>query len=717
MGSAAERARRGGVTRTATRLGLALALAGGGAAGAETAHRPGLNLYGTTGLIDMPSALAQPDGQLSATVSNFAGQTRTTLSFQVLPRVSGSFRYSRIADWNAVVPGDFETYYDRSFDIAVQILTEGRWRPAVAVGLRDFLGTGLYSGEYVAATKHLGPVAVTGGLGWGRLGSAGDIGSPFGDRPPRDIGKGGDFEPDQYFKGPAAPFFGLEWRPADRWSLKAEYSSDAYDEEERRDLLERESDWNFGLEYRPADWLTVGAYSLYGTELGVAAQISFNLHDRPGGPGSEGAPIPIEPRPARTADPEAWATDWTEIPDVEAQVRAGLDKVLLAEGVALQGFRLEPTIARLWIRNLRYDVEAQALGRTARAATRLLPASVETIVLVPMTEDGMPAAQAVFNRSALEAFEVAPNGAERLRAATRIAPATALPAADERVPGLWPRLDFGLGPYARLSYFDPSQPLRYEIGAEATAAWRPAPGLVIEGSVTKRLLGTLDEADTDTDSDLPKVRTDWPSYAREGDPAIERLTAAYYFRPGRDLYGRVTAGYLERMYGGVSGELLWKPVDSRLGLGAELNYAVSRDFDGGLGFRDYDVVTGHLSAYYDIGGGFEAEVDAGRYLAGDWGATFSLDRTFGNGWKVGGFFTLTDVSAEEFGEGSFDKGIRVRIPISWFTNQPSPRGFGVTLRPVTRDGGARLNVPGRLYGQVRDWHADGLAPGWGRVWR
>ena len=52
--------------------------------------RPSYNLYGMTGLIDMPSAVAAPDGELVTTVS-YAGQIlRNTLSFQITPRLSGS---------------------------------------------------------------------------------------------------------------------------------------------------------------------------------------------------------------------------------------------------------------------------------------------------------------------------------------------------------------------------------------------------------------------------------------------------------------------------------------------------------------------------------------------------------------------------------------------------------------------------------------------------
>jgi hypothetical protein len=54
----------------------------------------GYNSYGYPGMIDMPVATSRPDGELAFTVSNFAGQTRNTLTFQMLPRLSGSFRYS-----------------------------------------------------------------------------------------------------------------------------------------------------------------------------------------------------------------------------------------------------------------------------------------------------------------------------------------------------------------------------------------------------------------------------------------------------------------------------------------------------------------------------------------------------------------------------------------------------------------------------------------------
>ena len=84
---------------------------------------------------------------------------------------------------------------------------------------------------------------------------------------------------------------------------------------------------------------------------------------------------------------------------------------------------------------------------------------------------------------------------------------------------------------------------------------------------------------------------------------------------------------------------------------------------------------------------------------------------------IGAFATLTDVSSEDFGEGSFDKGIRVTIPLAWITGNETRDAFRTVIRPVLRDGGARLNAPNRLYERARDSHAEALGSEWGRFWR
>lgn len=685
--------------------------------------RPTLNFYGVTGLIDMPTAESQPDGQFSATVSSFGGISRGTLTFQAFPRISGSFRYSRIDDWNA---SGFNVYYDRSFDVRFRLLDEGRYLPSLLVGLQDFAGTGISAAEYVVATKHVLPrVKVTAGLGWGRLGSKGSFGSsPFGERSGGSRGLGGKFEYDEWFRGPMAAFGGIEWQPTDKLGLKAELSSDAYDTERgggRRagqgEIFDRKTSWNFGAEYQAGENIRLGAYYLYGSEIGLTLQFSTDPGKRPdstpqAGPG----PLPVKVRPDRAADPDAWSQEWTDQPDAATILRGNVAKALATQGMTLRGMSISATRVRIHLGNTRYDAEAQAVGRAARVLTRTLPASVEVFEIVPVV-NGMPLSVVTLRRADIEALEHAPGADAALQARANIAEAGSLAAPDMAAPAETPRLSWKFGPYLRQSFFDPDKPLRVETGLRLSGQYDLSPGFILSGSIAHPVAGNLDNSRRLSNSLLPRVRTDQVLYDREGEPSIEELTAAYYTRPGDALYGRMTVGYLERMYGGISGEVLWKPVTSPLALGVEVNYVKQRDFDQLFGFRTYDVVTGHASAYYDFGRGYIGQVDAGRYLAKDYGTTLTLSREFANGWKFSAFATFTDVSSEEFGEGSFDKGIRIEIPVSWITGRDSRNNFGTTLRPVLRDGGARLHVQGRLYDTVRDYDKHGLNSQWGRVWR
>ncbi len=678
--------------------------------------RPTLNFYGTAGLIDMPSAETMPDGEFSETLSYFGGVGRNTLSFQITPRLSGSFRYSVTQDLNLA---GFRDYYDRSFDLRYQVLRqrEGSWWPSVAIGLQDFVGTGIYAGEYVVASRSFGDtLTVTGGVGWGRLGSYNSFGSPFSTtRPAFTPGStGGQFSVDQWFRGPAAFFGGIEWQPTDRLGLIAEYSSDAYSTETGQGVFEHRSPFNFGVTYQLNRSARLGAYYMYGSEVGVNLAFSFNP-SRPVVPMTH-RPVPpaIAIRPDRETSPDLWTTSWVEDPQSRPGLGGRLTEALDAEGLDLIAFSYTGETAEIRIENTRYTAVAQALGRSARIMAEIMPPSVE-IFRITLVDDGMAISTLHVRRSDLEALEQEPNAVEALRTLVGLTAAT--PTREEDlVDGLYPRFDWSLRPYTRASYFDPDDPILMNVGMRLRGSYEFRPGWRVDGSLTYRLAGNLDQMRVSSSS-LPAVRTSGGFYEQNDGVALERLTFSHARSLGNDLYGRLTIGYLERMYGGISAEVLWHPVANRLALGAEVNYAVQRDYDLGFGFRDYSVVTGHLSAYYQLGDEYLVQVDAGRYLAGDWGATLSIDREFANGWRVGAFMTLTDVSAAQFGEGSFDKGIRFSIPVSWFTGRPGRQSVGTTIRPITRDGGARLNVPDRLYDRVRQGHQDGLDNQWARVWR
>ena len=688
-----------------------VSLAAGSAVEAQDSFDVRYSTYGLPGMVDMPTALSFPDSDLSVTVSDFGGTSRITGSFQVLPRVTGSFRYSRIQNYF----GPNDDLFDRSFSLHVRLLEETRRRPALTLGVNDLIGTGVYASEYLVATKHLTPrLRVTGGLGWGRLGSNNGFTNPLGflsetleTRPSRDFGRGGEAELDQFFRGDAAFFGGVEVKATDKLSFAIEYSSDSYAREDGP-TFDYRSPWNFGLTYKLRENVNVSAAYLYGSALGVQVTFTTNPTEPPYDGGGDPAPFPVTPR----TDVDVAALGWTQ-PDGGATAVGQLEEVLAAEGVPLHGFSIEGSVARVEIENTRWRANAQAIGRTARVLTGAMPPQVDTFVIRPVS-NGIAGSEVTIRRADMEELAFSLDNSWSSYARAQIEPTTT---PSQPLARVYPRFDFGLEPYIQPSLFDPDAPVRADFGIELNGRFEPAPGFLVRGAVRQKVFGNLDESERGSNSVLPRVRTDTNIYERTGPTDLLDLTGSYFFKPGRDFYGRVTVGYLERQFGGVSTEVLWKPVDSNLGIGVEANYVKQRAFDQGFGFRDYEVATGHASLYYDFNNGFEAQVDAGRYLAGDWGATLTINRTFKNGWKIGAFATLTDVPFEEFGEGSFDKGLLLTIPLDWARGDPMQDTFSYTLRPITRDGGARLSIRDRLYEKVNQSHEQELRDGWGRFWK
>lgn len=707
----------------ATASSLAFAASGAGAQDRGITY----TLYGTPGLLEMPSAMADADGQIATTFSYFGSQQRYNFTFQVLPRLSGTFRYAGIEDFDGPGTGG---YFDRSFDLRYQIADEGDWSPAIAIGLQDFVGTGRLSAEYIVATRTLSDsVRVTAGLGWGRLGTYNGfenplsfLGAEWNDRDPFVEGStGGTLSLDALFRGEAAFFGGLEWAINEDLTFKAEYSSDdGYVDIRGNDLIDRASPLSFGVTWAPRPGYQLALSYLYGTEIGLTGTILLNPADRQFGNGRDPAPLPIA---VRGADAAASAT-WDRTAEPEAAVIANLRAAMAADGFELTGVQITDGTARVRYANTDYRTEAQGLGRVARIMSTIMPASIEVFSLEP-SRRGIPLASATFRRSDLETYENEVGGSDVML--QRVLLADAGPDA-----GLMPvrsddpAFSWGISPYVALTVFGNERPIGLGAGLRFRAAYEFSPNLILSGSV-RYLLTERPTPDTEPDdSPLPPVRSNISTYSADGQPGIETLALSWYERPGRDLYSRVTVGYLEPMFGGVSAELLWKPVNQRWALGAEVNYVAQRDSDMLFGFgnydddpedQDYDVVTGHASLYYDFANDFHGQIDLGRYLAGDWGASFALDREFENGWRVGAYFTLTDVSAEDFGEGSFDKGIRITVPFDFVLGTPTQRTTTGTLRSLARDGGARLDVDGRLYDFVRAGHLGELDDSWGRFWR
>ncbi|MHA7835231.1 MAG: YjbH domain-containing protein, partial [Algiphilus sp.] len=197
----------------------------------SAAPRTSLNQYGHVGVLQTPTARQLGEGWFGGGASVFSPYRAIFFHAQPLSWISGNFRFAEVTnrDYSFVDAFPLEeqqrevsrNFTDKGVDIKLRLLEEGDWKPALAVGLVDLAGTGLFASEYLVLSKRIFHFDLHVGVGWGRLGSANDLTNPlttisedFESRPRAGSGLGGQFELDTYFKGEAALFGGVQWTPA-----------------------------------------------------------------------------------------------------------------------------------------------------------------------------------------------------------------------------------------------------------------------------------------------------------------------------------------------------------------------------------------------------------------------------------------------------------------------------------------------------------------------
>lgn len=127
------------------------------------------------------------------------------------------------------------------------------------------------------------------------------------------------------------------------------------------------------------------------------------------------------------------------------------------------------------------------------------------------------------------------------------------------------------------------------------------------------------------------------------------------------------------------------------------------NFDGDSfgGRKPYEAHTGHTTFYYYFNPlSMTAKISYGKYLAGDEGFTFDFSRQTKSGANFGFFWTLTNIPYDVFGEGSFDKGFYFQVPLHLFSKEYSSALFNWGVRPLSRDGGQKLNDFSELWGST-----------------
>lgn len=658
--------------------------------------------YGLPNIISLPTAYRLPEGEIVINQQIHKSLARSGISFQALPRLGLSFRYTGHGIGGGEAYG--RVNHDRSFDAHISILEESNYLPAISVGLRDFIGTGWYTSEYIVGSKSFRNFELSVGLGFGRLAGKNTISNPFAifnkkfeNREKNNEGVGGTFGTLNWYQGNASPFYGISYIYSNQLRFSLEYSPD---------LMERESSYmsvksplNFGMSYQINNYLDVSAQFLHGSQFSLSASVKTNPNRPPLKGGKDLAPVPMRKR------------NFGHVKHTVNQEQI-IKKVLDVDGFEIHYLGFSDNSARIDVTNTKFRSTAQAVGRISSTLQRFTSDSIKTATISFRKLDLQVASYTVdLEKIANEQF----NPVSYSKDSKSILAIDAKPKSkvtNEQ------NFSWGLGPYIAHRLFNPDLPLSMETGLELKGSYKLFPGLRLSGELRKSVLTNLTDNQRRSNSTLHRVHSDWPLYDFAGqDGHIHTLKISYLKNISSNIYARAHAGWLEPFFAGVGGEILFKPAVSPIALGIDVHYVQKRDYQMMFNLRDYKTTLGHVSLYYDAGGIFEVEINAGRYLAGDWGATTTISRKFGNGWEVGGYATLTDVPFDVFGEGSFDKAIYVSVPLDWIISSPNKTQRRLTLRPITRDGGAQLASSRKLYRFIEKSQNSQFKREFGRLWK
>ncbi|HCH1216670.1 YjbH domain-containing protein [Vibrio parahaemolyticus] len=676
--------------------------------------------YGGVGLMQMPTGRMAPEGEFNFSVTSNNEYLFYNATIQVMPWAEATIRYTIVDGLPYCTDprfcGDNE-YTDKGIDFKFRLLEESQYVPEVSFGIRDFAGTGLFDSEYFAATKqysnkNLGTFDFTLGIGWGSLGSRGNITNPackisdrFCNRPDDYQLTGGTTNYDRFFKGPAALFGGIEYQTLhEPLRFKVEYDSNDYSGDfpvvQGGIDMTPHTPWNFGALYR----VGIADFRLSyerGDTLVAGLTLSTNFNDMPSFWRDTPTPEVKDNQPEELSD-----VDWERVTE-------DLDKV--AGYKQTQVFVNGNTVSVVGEQK-KYRDRNEAHEKAAAVLYNEMPTHIDTYTINERSR-GLVGEQTIISKDKYRDFAEVNYITPAIEDATSTSSEKpkGKPAYDD-----FERFDWGFAPKLVQTLGNAEDFYLFSVGLSGNASYWLTDNLEIGGSLYWDWYNNYDKFNYVTPPDgttVPRVRTMFRAYQNEHAVTMSNLQLTWFQEYSNTMVQQFYAGYLESMFAGVGTEFLYRPQGASWAIGADVNVISQRDPQSYFGVYDekwqnvpeygrpFQVIdkgfTGFVSGYYypqwDFLQDLMIQVDIGQFLAGDVGTQINVSKQFKSGVIAGAFASFTDLSAEEFGEGSFTKGFYLSIPFDIMTVKPSNNRANFSWQPLTRDGGQKL---GRKYNLI-----------------
>ncbi|NCC22910.1 MAG: hypothetical protein EOM26_10695 [Alphaproteobacteria bacterium] len=666
---------------------------------AETA-----SLMGPLGLNTIPSARMDPAGTARVTAATLDPYVHFTAGFQIAePLFVGVRQTLEVSgindDPDRLFPG---------VDVKLRLAEETQWRPAIVLGINSAIGHQRMAGEYIAFSKRYKSLDLTGGIAWGRAGSAGQIDNPlkslsghFGDT--RTLDGEMPVRPDDWFTGEKAGLFaGLEYfTPIEGLSVKLDWGADRYASEQTASGFDAPSPWSLGLAYRPVDWVDIGGALVGGDKLLGRMTLKSPVESWPG-------------RAFRTEERGPALRPYRTGLSLPAQMEIAAAK----DGFPLHNAERNGTTASAEFEHRPGMPLPREMGRAARYMANHAGERVEQLVLTPVWFGLRGPATSIARRDLERALIERQGSAEEIwRNARFNVPESHDPAVPRPESQPLTNWRFGLALDNRFSLAEEDSGLLYRSSLLVDARRRALlPGFLSGMTWRLDIANNLDRLKDYRPASPEPVRSNVSDFARTR-VSPDRLYSAWTGTVKNDIHAALSLGYLEEMYSGFGGEVLYRPYGRAFVVGTEAFIATKRDPDTfmTLGLLGPGRLTGHVNAWYEVPDSpLTVHVKAGRFLAGDTGARLALLRSFDNGATLEGFVTVTNASDPDIFGGAthVHNGLRLALPLGNLSPIPETSRIRLAAEPFGRDSGQTLDKPIDLYEITRSFSHRELGRNW-----
>ena len=182
---------------------------------------------GITGILETPTARVMDENHFRVFINQADPYRNYGAAFSLYGRLELSGRFTEIlntdmSERSGSIWNGYGNYKDKFIAGKFLLLKEGKYNPALAVGVNDPEGTKLYGAQYVVASKQIYPFDFTAGMGLGRFGD-----KPFSEYGAKDI-LTNFVNPKEYINN-GNPFFSVNFRPSEKFSLFYEYNPVKYE--------------------------------------------------------------------------------------------------------------------------------------------------------------------------------------------------------------------------------------------------------------------------------------------------------------------------------------------------------------------------------------------------------------------------------------------------------------------------------------------------------